>query len=486
MEEKSPSERLYLFLYNYLKNGIINNQLPESGELPSTRSLATQLGISRSTVIRAYELLKLEGYLVSRGGSGYRVRSIQEENFEGSPSFIGNQAYPEMSKVGQSFLKNINLINRTSDKGIAFRPGLPPLDIFPVNQWKSLTNLYWRHIKSSALSYSPSSGILPLKKSIATYLNITRNIQCDYRQIMIVSGSLQSLYLIGSVLIDEGDEVILENPTFPNVHSIFRSLRAHIQAVGIGSDGIKLEEFRRNESRKLKVIHTTPSHHYPTGVRMSLKRRYELLSWANSHSAFIIENDYEHEISNWKNPIPSLFSLDKEGRVIYMGTFNRLLHPSVRLGYMVVPHYLMDAVEALQRHSHRFVPPSFQIVMNQFIEKKYLYQHVRNVIEVAEERRLLFEETFNDCFQGKIFLAPRAANSLYALARFRGKENDQQITEALESANIVAHAYSKCFIGNRAENGLILGYASVRNPVIKSTLPRMLRLWSKHRGEIGI
>lgn len=480
LEADNPAQRLYLQLYNHIKKSIVNHDIPSGSVLPPTRTLAEALGVSRSTVIKAYDLLRLEGYVESRSGSGYRVKheDVPDQPPVKSPNSL--YSYPAISEIGQSFLKNVGLINSTSDKSIAFRPGLPPLDIFPVNQWKNLTNLYWRHIKSSALSYSPASGIVSLKKNIANYLNITRNIKCDYRQVLIVSGSLQSLYLIGNVLIDPGDQVVMENPTFPNVHSIFRSMRADIQAVGIDHEGINLQALTELEQLQPKVIHTTPSNHYPTGVRMSMARRQGLLDWANEKQTFIIENDYEHEISNWKESIPSLFSLDTQDRVIYMGTFNRLLHPSVRLGYMIVPFYLLEAVEALQKHSHRFVSPSLQIVMNQFIEKKYLYQHVRQVIQAAEERKILFEQIFQENFQEEIKLCPHDSDNLYMLAQFSKEVDDKKVASVLEKGNIIAHPYSKCFIDGNHENGLILGYASVRNPVIRKTLPRMARLWREH------
>ena len=455
------------------------HDLPHGSLLPPTRKLADTLGISRSTVVKAYELLRLEGYVESRAGSGYWVRYSDSDHLLEPQPAIRQEAYPAISATGQAFLRNVDLINSTSDKSIAFRPGLPPLDIFPVNQWKNLTNLYWRHIQSSALSYSPSSGIVALKKNIAQYLNITRHIKCDYRQVVIVSGSLQSLYLIGRVLIDPGDQVIMENPTFPNVHSIFSSLQANIEAVGVDEAGIDLQAMRRISPDRLKVVHTTPSNHYPTGLRMSLERRRALLDWVHEQQIFVIENDYEHEISNWREPIPSLFSMDEQDRVIYMSTFNRLLHPSIRLGYMVVPHYLLDAVEALQKHSHRFVSPSLQIIMSQFMEKKYLYQHVKNVIEVAGERKELFEQSFRTHFEGEIRLSPQYSDNLYLLALFEKNLPDREVTAMLEQGNIIAHPYSKCFIGKQQENGLIMGYASVRNPVIRKTIPRMARLWKK-------
>ena len=306
--------------------------------------------------------------------------------------------YPELSETGKSFLKNIHLINSTDDKSVAFRPGLPPLDIFPVNQWKNLSNIYWRYIKTSALSYSPSSGIDQLKRNIASYLNLSRNIKCDAKQVIIVSGSLQSLYLLGNVLINPGDGVAMENPTFPNVYSIFKGLRGTIHGIPVDGDGIQVTDMESAEINKSKLVHVTPSCHYPTGVRMSMKRRGEILNWASRNNAFIIENDYEHEVHNYKDSVPSLFSLDKEQRTIYLSTFNRLMHPSIRIGYMVLPPFLINAVEALLKHSHRFVPPVTQVVLNSFIENKRLYPHVKHVVEVAEERKEIFTERFENYF----------------------------------------------------------------------------------------
>jgi len=283
--------------------------------------------------------------------------------------------------------------------------------------------------------------------------------------------------LIGNVLVDKGDTVLMENPTFPNVHSIFRSLQAEIRAMPVDNNGIMLKSLPRQEQARLKVIHTTPSHHYPTGIRMSLERRKALLAYANKHKCMIIENDYEHELANWRAPLPALFSMDQQDRVIFMGTFNRLLHPSVRLGYMVVPFLLIDAVAALQMHSHRFVSPASQIVMNQFIEKKYLYQHIKEVIQVAAERKALFLDLFNHTFTDEIRIQSLSTHSLYLLAKMNQHISDKAVTHALKQKNIIAHRYSKCFIDGYQEQGLILGYASVRRPILIKTLNQMAHIW---------
>lgn len=447
--------------------------------LPPTRKLADELAISRSTVNKSYELLTLEGYISSKPGSGYLILDLLSGTKRKSVD-RHQHGYPSLSVVGETFLKNINLINTTDDKSVAFRPGLPPLDIFPVNQWKNLSNLYWRHIKVSSLSYYPSSGIEPLKKSLANYLNLVRNIKCDYRQIIIVSGSLQSLYLIGKVLVNPEDSILMENPTFPNVHTIFKSMNAQIGDLQLDDEGAVIPPTDFATGQQPKLVHVTPTNHYPTCVRMSLERRKAWLAWASENKCLIVENDYEHEVSSRKNEIPSIFSLDQEDRTIYMGTFNRLLHPSIRLGYMIVPNYLLDAVQALQKLSHRFISPSIQILMSQFIEKKHLLNHMKNLAIVAQQRKVDFIKAFDEAFDGKLTIEPFQTDSLHLLTLLRSAEEETNYIKLLQQHNIVVHPYSKCFITSEPKYGLIMGYSSLRKPSMKRRVQKMGQLYLEH------
>ena len=472
-------QSIYLKLYQLLKNGILNHDYPVGNYLPPTRTLAEQLKISRSSVNRSYELLSIEGYIISKPGAGYLILDFLKKS-EIRKVNVSADNYAELSHEGQSFLANINLINTTDDKSVAFRPGLPPLDIFPVNQWKNLSNLYWRHIKASTLSYYPSSGIDSLKKSLCSYLNISRNIKFDYHQIIIVSGSLQSLYLIGKVLINKGDAVYMENPTFPNVHTIFKSLNAKIEPLSIDDEGAMLPSTKRKNTPSPKLLHLTPSAHYPTGVPMSLKRRQEILEWASANKCFIIENDYEHEVICRKKTVPSIFSLDTEDRTIYLGTFNRVLHPSIRLGYMIVPNHLMHAMQALQKMSHRFISPSIQIVMNQFIEKKMLMNHVKNLQQVADQRKQSFIAEFEQAFQGKLKISVSRSSELHLLIELPEEVSESKYISILQDHNIVVHPYSRCFISGEPKRGIILGYSSIRTPTMRKKVQLMADLFFEH------
>jgi GntR family transcriptional regulator / MocR family aminotransferase len=279
---KKKWRKKYIALYHAIKESIYNVELPHMWVLPSTRILATEMNLSRTTVVKSYELLALEKLILPKKGSGYSV-NYPKKNEKNSKitknEGIDTSSYPELSEKGMAYLENKSLLDREYHKGIAFRPGLPPLDMFPVNQWKNLLNTYWRHVKSSGLSYSPSSGINDLKINICNYLNVSRNIKCEPDQLIVVSGSLQSLFLISSVLLNKEDTVLMENPTFPNVYSIFKSALATIIPIPLDQKGISLDYITKLKGVKPKIIHTTPTNHYPLGIKMSLKRKKELLVW---------------------------------------------------------------------------------------------------------------------------------------------------------------------------------------------------------------
>jgi GntR family transcriptional regulator / MocR family aminotransferase len=462
-------------LYQAIKYCILKVELPHLWILPATRTLALDLKLSRTTVVKAYELLALEKLIVPKIGSGYSVNYWQNSTSDATKknqTSVDPKLYPELSEKGMAYLNNMKILERDSNKGIAFRPGLPPLDIFPINQWKNLLNNYWRQVKASGLSNSPSSGIEDLKVNICKYLNISRNIKCSPSQLMIVSGSLQSLFLITSTLINKNDAIIVENPTFPNVHSIFKSSLANLIPVAVDNEGIDIQEISTYNDLKPKLVHVTPSNHYPLGVKMSLKRKKELIAWAAQNKSLIVENDYENEVSSHQGVNPSIFSLDPDDRTIYLGTFNRLLHPTIRIGYMIVPKYLIRATEAVQEHSHKFVSPSIQMVMSQFIEKNYLYQHLKNINIAAQEREALFISLFNEntC---KMTIKRKPYSSLHLVATFNepvSAKKEFEIIQTLLKANIVVHSLSNCYIGTEKQKGLIFGYSSVRPTVIRQKL----------------
>ncbi|WP_460217855.1 MocR-like pyridoxine biosynthesis transcription factor PdxR [Psychroserpens sp. MEBiC05023] len=470
------TNNIYFNLYESLKKAIIKRYLEENFKLPPTRVLSKDLNVSRSTVIKAYDILVLEKFIKSKPGSGYYVASLKNKKF--NHNLNANQTegnYPKISKRGLAFKKNIQLITNRP-KGIAFRPGLPPLDIFPVQQWKNLSNDYWKTVKASELSYSNTLGLECLRESISNYLKIYRNIDCNPNQIIITTGSLHSLSLISNSLIDKNDNVVIENPTYPHAYNLFHSLKAKIHTSKIDNEGIIIKDVKCVNP---KLIYTTPSNQYPTGIKMSLKRRSELLKWASANNSLIIEDDYDHEFSNWEKPLSSMFSLDRQERVVYLGTFNKLMHPSIRLGYMILPDFLIDTVRALYEQSSRFVSPSQQKILNDFIEKDYLNKHLRKVIQVSIQRKSLFLKHFNDAFENDIII--NSENSgLHIIGNLKANIEDVKLSDLLSQKGIIAHPFSNYFVNGKKENGLVMGYCSVNHKVIKETIIKMKAGYSNY------
>ena len=470
---------IYQNLAFSFKKAILNEQLLKGEKLPPTRLLAKDLGISRSTVLKAYEILCIEKYVYAVQGSGYFIKNIQQKEIKSSlPTTIQKGAKPAVSKRGKNFKKNVRLMNRTNNKGIAFRPGLPPLDIFPVRQWQQLTNNYWKQVTFSEMTYGASLGFENLRKNIADYLRIYRNIHCDYEQVVVVTGSLHSISMVGDLLIDEEDEVIVENPTYANALAIFKSLQASLIAAEIDEEGLNIKSINKKKLSKPKLIYTTPSNQYPTGIQMSLKRRLELLEWAREQNCLILEDDYDHEFSNWENPIDSIFGLDKSDSVIYQGTFNKLLHPSIRLGYMIVPPYLIDEIRAIYEQTLRFISPVTQKVMASFIEKNYLSNHLRKVLQVSNERRSYFIEQFQRHFEDEVKLL--GLNSGLHLIADVKYANDVELANYLNQNGITVFPYSKYYLKGPKPNGLVMGFSSVGNSVIKEKVAKMHQLYNQY------
>jgi GntR family transcriptional regulator/MocR family aminotransferase len=466
LQQKSKFKQLY----RAIKWGIIEGAYPKDWAIPSTRKLAEELGISRTTVIKAYEMLVLEKLIYSKMGAGYHVNYTAPSNRILTVS--KSKDYPKLSEKGQSFLNHFDSTNAAENNFIAFKPGLPPMDIFPIKQWKGLINQYWKYVKSSDLSFVSSSQNGTLKQQICNFLHVSRNIICHPDQLVLVSGSLQSIYLVANAVLNHGDTVVIEDPSFPNVQSLFKSSLADILPIALDNEGIDINKSLQETAKPIKLVHVTPTSHYPLGVIMSLRRRKELLQWASRNRAYVIENDYEHEIGNRIKTYPTLFSLDTEDRTIYLGTFNRLLYPSIRLGFMILPRPLIGAVKAIQTHSHRIVSHATERVMSQFIEQNYLYRYFKNLDIVSKERFDIFMKEFPH--ENEILtLEKEDFSSLHVVASLRpdlGVDIENKLCQELLKLGISVHPLSQCFLKAEKKYGLIIGFASVAPVLIKQKL----------------
>lgn len=468
LDVKQP--QIYVNLYTAFKKAILNRSLETGYQLPPSRVLANDLGISRSTVLKAIDLLLVENYITAKKGSGYFVRAPKNKKIKlNIPAVEKKGGYPTLSQKGKAFSANAIWTGEDSIKGVAFRPGLPPLDIFPVQIWKKLIDDYWKRITPSELSYCNTIGVQCLRENLAQYLKVYRNVHCHPDQIIVTTGSLHSLYLVANILLEPHDDVLVENPTYPMAYRLFKSLGANIHVANVDTEGLNLTEIT---CHKPKFVYTTPSCQYPTGIKMSMSRRKQLLKWAAKNETFIVEDDYNHEFSNWEKPLGSLYGMDPQERVIYLGTFNKLIHPSLRLGYMILPQQLVGPVSALYQQSSRFVSRQNQKAMSAFIEKDYLNKHLRKVINTANERKDFFVHHFNNTM-GDAFSLDTSNAGLHLIANNKYSIKDVYLEQKFMEHNIRVHALSNYYILPNNINGLVMGFCSVNPKQIKETILKM-------------
>ncbi|MBO0721712.1 MAG: PLP-dependent aminotransferase family protein, partial [Blastocatellia bacterium] len=337
---------LHRQLYEQIRESILSGRLSAGASVPSTRTLAVSLGISRSTVTQSYEQLISEGYLQTLVGSGTRVSErLPDELLLASPLKSrktgkpgGKACSPRLSRYGENLAGDSPVEPCEPSLPIKFQYGIPALDEFPLDVWRRLLVRQCRAERSLLLDYaSTAQGDAGLRAAIAGYLARSRAARCNADQVIIVNGSQQAIDLVTRVLIDRGERVAVENPGYLGARRSFLAHGAVLQPVPVDESGIIVEHLPARSSGPTKLVYVTPSHQFPTGAVLSLPRRLELIAWAAEAGALIIEDDYDSEFRYGSRPIAALQGLDENEIVIYAGTFSKILFPSLRIGYLVVP-----------------------------------------------------------------------------------------------------------------------------------------------------
>ena len=473
---------LHQQLYRGLRQAILSSQLLPGMQLPSTRTLAEELDVSRNTVINAFEQLKAEGYLESHVGSGTyvaqelpdaldRVRGQSHLQPSASQRSTGPPDESHLSGRGQ-FLTDLQLSSfQTDEHPRAFRPGLPALDSFPIDTWSRLTTRRWRSLPASTLGYRQSTGYPPLRDAIASYLQDSRGVRCSPEQVIIVSGTQQAITLTAHVLLDPGDRAWIEDPGYPRATGAFRWAGAQAVPVPLNAEGLDLEA-ARTRSADARLAYVTPSHQYPLGMTMSLSRRLELLDWAEQSEAWILEDDYDSEYRYEGRPIAALQGLDDAGRVIYVGSFSKVLFPALRLGYLVVPEPLVEAFAGAKSLVDRCPPLVPQMVAADFIEEGHFTRHLRRMRTLYAERQSILIDALR-ARTGDLLDVSSHKAGLHLTAFLKGAFDDRRVSAALNDQGVVAPPLS--FYASRSldREGLVLGYAAVSEADIREGVDRL-------------
>ncbi len=393
----------YRQLYDWLRTAIAEGQMRPGQRLPSTRSLAAELKVSRIPVANAYDQLVAEGYLEAFPGAGTRVaRSIPNDALINN-ALINERSIPSAVKISNPLpqLAPKRTRRRVSRRGIAltrlpaqswlnivgaFRVSLPALDHFPLAVWSKLVARHARKPAKGVMGYADPIGYPPLREAIAEYLRTVRGVRCEARQILVTTGSQQGLQLSAQVLLDPKDLVCMEEPGYPSARQAFLAAGAQVVPVPVDQEGIDVSRLTRL-GRGARAVYVTPSHQYPMGMVMTATRRMLLLQWAARAGAWIIEDDYDSEYRFGSRPIAALQGLDTASTVIYIGTFSKVMFPALRVGYMVVPNALVPAFAAARDAADVFSSTLYQIVLTDFIREGHFARHIRRMRMLYMERR---------------------------------------------------------------------------------------------------
>ena len=460
--DRESTEPLYRQLYFAIREAILAGRLRPATRLPSTRSLATDLGVSRNTVVIAFEQLLAEGYVEGRIGAGTYVSTTLPEDLlaarPGAASSGETEAAPrrQLSERGR-FLSGVRPPDMSPP--VAFSPGLPELGRFPFDDWARLLARHWRNPDRRFLVGGDVAGLAPLRAAIADYLGAARAVSCHADQVMIVSGAQQALDLAARVLIDPGDEVWVEDPGYMGIRGSLLAAGAQLAPVPVDGEGLNVAA-GRTRAPNARLVCVTPSHQYPLGVTMSLARRLELLDWARTADAFILEDDYDSEYRYAGRPLAALQGLDGDGRVIYVGTFSKVMFPGLRLGYLVLPEALVDAFRGVRQLIDSHPSTVGQAALADFIADGFLAAHVRRMRALYAERQAALIEVIEDRLAHWIAVAPDESG-MHLLGALRQEADDAALSQAAAARGVSAVALSRFYVEDAPRQGFLLGYAGI-------------------------
>ena len=457
--QKGTSNSLYRQVYEGYRKAILDGSLRAGQRVPSTRVLALELGISRMPVLDAYAQLLAEGYFESRVGSGTVVStSLPERIGKSKPAMRSRGLNKERRRVAKRCLNLASADAFYRSRGLgAFSVSQIEFGDFPLAVWNSLVTHHARTAHAKLLDYGDPMGLQELRERITEYLQIARGVRCDPRQIMIVSGSQQGLEIATRVLLDPGDRVWMEEPGYRHARSVFACAGCIVVPVRVDTEGLNVAA-GAEKCGGARAVLVTPSHQNPLGVTMTASRRLQLLDWAESNGSWIIEDDYDSEYRYEGMPVTSLQGLDRNSRVVYIGTFSKVLFPSLRLGYLVIPEDLVERFLAV-RFALDIGPATFhQAVLADFIGEGHFARHIRRMRSVYAERRNALIGNLRDHF-GSAVEVTGAEAGMHLSAVLNGIP-DRELSVRGASESLWLLPLSSFYIGKAAQRGFILGFGS--------------------------
>ena len=469
-------------IYQAFRRAILAGEMAPAARLPSTRALGLELGVSRNVVLLAYEQLLAEGYAEGRAGSGTYVAAALPETPRASRPRRGLEVSAPLGPAGSRATVAASPSSRRPSPTVRrveqrlpydFRYGVPSTDDFPHNIWRGIVARRMRAGSLEGMAYGPPEGHAPLRQALAAYLRRARGVVCDPDQIIIVNGSQQALDLTARVLLDPGDHVVIEDPQYQGARRVFAAAGALAVPVAVDADGLDVARIPRR-SAAARLAYVTPSHQFPTGVVMSLARRLALLEWAERAGAYIVEDDYDSEYRYEGRPIEAVQGLDPAGRVIYMGTFSKVLFPALRLGYLVLPPPLVEPFTAAKWLTDRHTATLEQEVLAEFVAEGHFERHLRRArTRNASRRKALLESLPGTPRRSRGDHGSQRRRSPGRVAARRSASRIGRVIAAAAEAGVGVYPVAPYYIEPPRRAGLILGYASMTEREIRTGIGRL-------------
>lgn len=457
-------------LYVALRDLILSGAIATGTRLPASRTLACDIGVSRTTVIDAFERLIADGIVISRVGSGTSVSDAlngeRPRALSVEPGVRRMPRAPRLSQATRWAVDHFSERSRLPHTPRAFVTGLPAFDAFPMAQWSRIVAKHWRASREEVMGYGPPLGDARLRRAIAAHLGANRGIACDMEQVFITGGAQQAFLQIGALLLNPGDKVWFENPGAIGARNSLLACGAQLVPVPVDCEGLQVAEGLRR-SRQFRLAFVTPSHQQPLGNIMSLERRLALLRSAEEAGAWIVEDDYDGEFCFGRRPLSTLRSVDRTGSVIYVGTFSKSLFPALRLGFMLLPPSLVDPLARILAASCPGVPSSIQATVAEFIEEGYFATHIRRMRRIYQERHAMLREGAKSELGGLLDVA-RTDSGLHTVGYLPDHLSETAVAKGAAARGIAVSPIARFSIEAANVNGLVLGFGGIRPSDIRS------------------
>jgi GntR family transcriptional regulator/MocR family aminotransferase len=475
---RASDKPLHRQIYDELRAMILEHRLEAGQQIPSTRALADDLGISRIPALSAYAQLLAEGYIESRSGAGTFVTSSLSEQFLGTRTAVAGV-------VSEAPSDSVSRVSRLLPSeptpwfpaAGAFSVGQIAFDHFPFRVWAGLVTHHARKVRAASLNYSDPMGSPEFREVIAGYLRTARAVHCDASQIMVVSGSQHALDLSARVLLDPGTSVWIEEPGYELLRRSLTLSGCRPVPVPVDSDGLDVGA-GIDLCVNARAAFVTPSHQYPLGVTMSAARRLQLLEWAHRSGAWIVEDDYDSEYRYESMPVASMQGLDPGARVIYIGTFSKVLFPALRLGYIVIPPALIPSFLAVRQANDLCPSPLYQAAMADFIGAGHFTRHIRRTRQLYAERRNALTLALRNEFGSEIEI-PGADAGMHLVITLPAGMSDREISARGAQEGLWLWPLSSAYIGANARQGFILGFGGTKAEDMRHHVQRLRKAMRK-------